>query len=144
MKKKSQKQLIDEFVIKCRNATLSVTPQRLAIYKALTQDQSHPRPEKIHKKIIKDFPTISLATVYKTLETFEKFNIISRVTPLHNTVRYDSIIEHHHHIICVKCKKIIDLFDPKLDEIDVPKDLLKEYSLVEYCVNFHVVCPDCQ
>lgn len=144
MENKLDQKLIDDFYQKCRNATLSVTPQRLAIYKALVQDTSHPRPEKIHAKIISEFPTISLATVYKTCETFEKHNIISRVTPLHNTVRYDSITKRHHHIICVKCKKIIDLFDSKLDDFNVPRKLLKEYSLLEFSVHFFVVCQDCQ
>ncbi len=67
MDAEKQKQLFDSFIKKCREYRLSLTPQRIAIYKALIADDSHPSPEKIYKKIKPDFPTISLATVYKTL-----------------------------------------------------------------------------
>jgi len=70
--------LIDQFFEKCRQADLSVTPQRLAVYKALVSDENHPSPDMIYKSVLPDFPTISFATVYKILETFEQKSIISK------------------------------------------------------------------
>jgi Fur family peroxide stress response transcriptional regulator len=138
-----QKQ-IEQFIDNCREKNLSVTPQRLAIFKALVNDSSHPNPETIHKKIKVENPTISFATVYKTLETFEKHGIISLVTNLHNTVRYDPVTVQHHHIVCVHCKKVIDLFDEKLNHITIPKEVLKANNLVNFSVHFNVICPDCK
>jgi len=136
--------LISNFVQKCKENSLSVTPQRLAIYKALINDKTHPNPECVYNAIKSDFPTISLATVYKTLETFEKVGIIAVVTPLHETVRYDSETEHHHHVVCVKCKKVIDVKDPELDKIQIPKYVTEENKVLDFSIQFNVICSDCR
>lgn len=135
---------INQFISKCKENKLKITPQRLAIYKELLKDKTHPNPEKIYKAIKTEYHTITLATVYKTLETFEQNGLISIVTNLHNTVRYDPITTQHHHIVCVKCKKVIDLFDDKLDEIKVPQTVIEGNNLVNYSVHFNVVCSDCK
>ena len=144
MAQNKQTELMDRFFEKCRQAKLSVTPQRLAVYKALISDNNHPSPDKIYKSVLPDFPTISFATVYKILETFEQKGIISKVTSLHNTLRYDPLIEHHHHIICVNCKKIIDLRSRELDELPIPDEVKKGNRVLDYSVHFNVICSDCQ
>ncbi len=135
---------IDEFIQKCKTKALSVTPQRLAIYKALIADKSHPNPETIYNNIKPDFPTISLATVYKTLETFEKHGIISVVTPLHETVRYDAEMKQHHHIVCVKCKKVMDINDPVLENIKIPEKVKRGNQVLDYTIQFNIVCSECR
>ena len=139
----NKQEQIEQFIKKCREKKLSVTPQRLIIYKALLIDSTHPNPEQIYKKIKTDNPTISLATVYKTLETFERNGLVSMVTNLHNTVRYDPITEQHHHIICIKCNKVVDLFDNSLDNIGIPESVSNTNVLVDHSVHFKVVCSDC-
>lgn len=134
---------VNEFINKCREANLSVTPQRLAIFKLISEDHSHPSPEAVYKKVKEEFPTISFATVYKTLETFEKIGVVSVVTPIHNTVRYDSITEPHHHVVCVKCKKVIDIFDESLDHINIPEEVKNSNKLLGFSVHFNVICSDC-
>ena len=135
---------IADFIQKCKTNALSVTPQRLAIYKALLIDKSHPNPECVYNSIKPDFPTISLATVYKTLETFEKHRIISVVTPLHETVRYDAEIEHHHHVVCVKCKKVMDIKDPELEKIEIPDIVKVGNQVLDYDIQFNVICDSCR
>lgn len=135
---------IADFIKKCKTNALSVTPQRLAIYKALLIDKSHPNPECVYNSIKPDFPTISLATVYKTLETFEKHNIISVVTPLHETVRYDAEIDHHHHVVCVKCKKVMDIKDPELENIEIPDIVKVGNQVLDYNIQFNVICDSCR
>lgn len=140
----NQQQLINDFIAICKTKTLSVTPQRLAIYKALLNDKSHPNPESVYNIIKPDFPTISLATVYKTLETLEKHNIISVVTPLHETVRYDAVMDHHHHIVCINCKKVVDIEDPELNKLEIPKKVAEENNVLDFSIQFNVVCSDCK
>ena len=135
--------LINRFFEKCRQSGLSVTPQRLAVYKALVGNDNHPSPDMIHKSVKPDFPTISFATVYKILETFEKKGIISKVTTLHNTLRYDPLTERHHHIICVKCKRIFDLKSKDLDALPIPVKVKKGNRLIDFSVHFNVICNDC-
>lgn len=136
--------LVSEFVQKCKNHSLSVTPQRLAIYKALLNDKTHPNPECVYKAIKSDFPTISLATVYKTLETFEKHQIINVVTPLHETVRYDAEMDRHHHVVCVKCKKVMDIKDPELDKINIPTYVSSDNQVLDYNIQINVICQSCK
>ncbi len=136
---------ITAFIRKCRENHLSVTPQRLAIYRQIMNDHSHPNPETIYKRVKEEFPTISFATVYKTLETFEHHGIISMVTTIHNTVRYDPVTEPHHHAICVRCKKVIDVFDQQLDNLPVPAAITEGGNqFLNYSVQFNILCAECK
>ncbi len=135
---------INAFIQKCRENHLSVTPQRLAIYREIMDDRSHPNPEIIYKRVKKEFPTISFATVYKTLETFKKHGIISVVTTIHNTVRYDPVTEPHHHAICVRCKKVFDIFDEQLNQLSVPEAVTRGGNqFLNYSIQFNIICADC-
>jgi Fur family peroxide stress response transcriptional regulator len=141
---REQEKYINNFYKRCRQCGLSITPQRLAIYKALLSSDNHPSPETVYKLVKSDFPMISFATVYKTLETFEQKNIISKVTTLHNTLRYDPIIHQHHHIICTKCQKVIDLQNEQLDSISIPSQVTKDNVLIDFSVHFNVICSECK
>lgn len=136
--------LLEKFYDRCRQARLNVTPQRLAVYKALIRKDNHPNPDTIYKYVKSDFPMISFATVYKTLETFEQKGIISKVTTLHNTLRYDPLTNRHHHIICTKCKKIIDLESYELDSLSIPSQVTDDNILINYSVHFNVICAECK
>ena len=135
---------INQFMQKCRDKGLSVTPQRLSIFKAMMNDNSHPNPETIYKRIKEDNPTISFATVYKALETFEQHGIIKMVTSLHNTVRYDPMLQQHHHIVCTKCKKVIDLVDEELNQIQIPESITKDNQFLDFSIQFNVICSECR
>ncbi|HOW26076.1 MAG TPA: transcriptional repressor [Bacteroidales bacterium] len=100
---------------------LKVTPQRLAVLKAVKQLHGHPSPEDLWQFIQRSHPNIALGTVYRALETFEKKGIINKVKTAKDFMRYDSITEKHHHLYCAESEKIEDYFD---DELDL---LLKEY-----------------
>ncbi len=100
---------INTFIQECKNRGLNITYPRMAIYKILLQYQGHPSAEDIYKQVQKDHPNISLATVYKTLEMLVGNDLVSKVTPLHDIVRYDCNKDFHHHLVCIKCKKITDI-----------------------------------
>jgi Fur family peroxide stress response transcriptional regulator len=135
---------LDSFIIKCKETGLSVTPQRISIYKALLANNLHPSPDMVYAEIKKENPTISFATVYKTLETFEKQGFIKKVTPLHNTVRYDTITEKHQHLVCVKCGKITDIEIDELSCINLDPKVLQNNLLLDYNIDFNVICEECQ
>ncbi|MFC1477398.1 Fur family transcriptional regulator [candidate division KSB1 bacterium] len=139
-----EKIIIEQFKKQCRQSGLKLTPQRIAVFEALMSDYSHPSSEAIYSRVHKKFPTISKATVYKTLDTFEKHGIVSAVTSLHDKKRYDPLTARHHHIICTKCSKIFDLIDPELDKLKIPKQVTKVGKLVDFSVHFSVICLDCQ
>jgi Fur family peroxide stress response transcriptional regulator len=134
---------IQDFIDKCKEVKLSVTPQRIIIYKELLGNKSHPSPEDIYNAIKEDNPTISFATVYNTLETFERYGFIKKVTPLHNKVRYDPVVEPHHHLVCVKCGKIIDVEPGEIDEIEIPGKVVGKNMYLDYSLRINIVCTEC-
>ncbi|MGH7935021.1 MAG: Fur family transcriptional regulator [Candidatus Binataceae bacterium] len=98
-----------EFAARCRAGGLAVTPQRLAIIEALLRTTDHPRAEAIFAKVRKRHPHISLATVHRTLETLCRIGEARKVTLLHDSARYDGNLDPHHHIVCVRCRRIRDV-----------------------------------
>ena len=70
---------VDEMIIRCRDAGLSVTPQRIAVYKALLKSEEHPTPEMLFKTVKRQMPSLSLATIYKSLDALEKLGLIQAV-----------------------------------------------------------------
>ena len=91
---------VNEFIDRSKDLGIKVTPQRIAIYRELASTDQHPSTETIYKKIKDYYPNISLTTVYRTLETFEKLGLISVVNVLYNAARYDANLSRHHHTVC--------------------------------------------
>ncbi len=102
---------VSEFIDRSKGLGIKVTPQRVAIYRELASTDQHPSTETIYKKIKDYYPNISLTTVYRTLETFEKLGLISVVNVLYNAARYDANLAPHNHIVCIECKKVEDIYD---------------------------------
>jgi len=96
---------------------LKVTHQRLMIYQALKEEKKHPTAEIIFEKIRKKNPSISLGTIYKTLEIFVEKGLISRVNTSEGNMRYDGLIDNHDHIYCTNTKEIIDFRDEELNTL---------------------------
>lgn len=96
---------------------LKVTPQRIAVYATLIKLKNHPAAETVAEYVKKDHPNIATGTVYKILDTFSKNELIKKVKTEKDIMRYDAILEKHHHIYCKDSEKIEDYFDNELDEI---------------------------
>ncbi len=99
-----------------------VTPQRIAIIKAIITSEAHPSADLIHKTIIKTSPTTSLATVYKTIKLLKDINEILELDLGEEGSRYDGRRPHPHpHMICNSCGEIrdseMDDFSSIIDEL---------------------------
>ena len=136
-------QQIEQFISDCKGKGLSVTYQRLAVFKCLMNCKNHPTAEEIFTQVKIEHPTISLATVYKNLEVLAAKNIISKVTPLHNSVRFDGNSESHHHAVCVKCKKIIDVYNDEYDNLNIPSELTANFTVKNYRIQIEGICEEC-
>lgn len=87
-----------KFAARCRRGGLAVTPQRLAIIKALLKSGEHPRADAIYAAVRRLHPHISLATVHRTPETLCEIGEARKVTTLHDSARYDGNVTPHHHL----------------------------------------------
>ena len=96
---------------------LKVTPQRLAVLEAIRKLKNHPTAENVIDFIRKNHPNIALGTVYKVLDTFVEKHIIKKVKTDKGIMRYDGVMENHHHLYCEESDRIEDFFDEKLNNI---------------------------
>ncbi|KPK68160.1 hypothetical protein AMJ87_12265 [candidate division WOR_3 bacterium SM23_60] len=89
---------------------LKPTYQRLKILEYLeTHVDAHPTVEAIYEALVKKIPTMSMTTVYNTLNTFIAKNLASAVTITGTELRYDCVTTPHHHFLCQRCNKIYDV-----------------------------------
>ena len=96
---------------------LKVTPQRLIILEAVVLLGEHPTADTIIAYVKNRFPNISTATVYRVLESLAANGLIKKVKTEKDVMRYDAILQKHHHLFSEDTERIEDYFDPILDEI---------------------------
>ncbi|MGA7616268.1 MAG: Fur family transcriptional regulator [Thermoanaerobaculia bacterium] len=111
------KECMDDLGRRCREAGMNMTPQRMAVYKALLESREHPSPEMLYRRVRRSMPSLSLATIYKTLDTLEGLGLVREVAVGSETRRYDANMHQHHHLVCSSCHKIMDYYDDGLDRL---------------------------
>ena len=92
-----------------REKGLKVTPQRIAVYNMLRSTTEHPNAEMIYKTLEPTNPTMSLATVYKTLDFFKQLGLVQELNVGEGRSRYDAVVDWHPHTVCTCCGKVGDL-----------------------------------
>lgn len=96
---------------------LKATPQRIAVYNALIDRNDHPTVEMVYNELKNQFPGLSAATVYNTLDSLCKAGLVQRVKTDQGTQRYDAIQSPHHHLYCAASDRMEDYYDPDLDRL---------------------------
>jgi len=114
---------LEHLAERCRTAGIKATPQRLEIFRALVDSHAHPTPEEIYRWVKDRMPTVSLATIYKTLDALEGAGLARLVSHTGDTKRYDGNLTPHHHLVCSACGKIADFSDPALESFALPAEL---------------------
>ena len=132
-----------EFRRLCGEHGLAVTHQRQVIYQALMSMHDHPSPEVVYEKVRKQIPSISLGTVYKNIKTFVDSGLLREVSLHHGSTRLETNLAPHHHLVCVRCKTIVDLADDDLEPIQLKKRLPRGFSVQRYSVEVIGLCARC-
>ncbi len=135
---------MEAFRIRCREAGLKVTPQRMTVYRTLLASTEHPSAEVVFREVRRLFPSISLDTVNRTLLTLNDISAAFIVEGSGDAKRYDANLQAHQHFKCVKCKRIIDFRHEPFDKIDVPKDLRDKFTVLRKTVYLEGLCDRCQ
>jgi len=134
---------LDQVTARLKTTGYRLTPQRLAILRALIGSHQHPSVEQIYRQVRQDFPTTSLATVYNTLECLKSLGEVLEL-PLGGASRYDGRKpEPHAHLICTACGRIEDL-DIDLGGITQAVAQERGYTEVRHRLEFYGICPACQ
>ena len=108
---------IEDVKKKLIDKSLRVTQQRIVILKNLLHRNDHPTAEDIYEDLKDDYPSMSLATVYKTLDTFDSHGLVKKIKGSSDSVHYDADVTFHHHLICTKTNRIQDLIDEKFSRM---------------------------
>jgi Fur family peroxide stress response transcriptional regulator len=136
---------LEGVVAKLREHGYRITPQRLAILRILTQSEDHPTVEGIFRIVARDFPTTSLATVYKTVAVLKELREVLELEFSQDSNRYDGNKPYPHpHVICVKCKRIVDPEPPGIDALSAQIAKSTGYELLTHRLDFFGICPGCQ
>lgn len=118
------------------------TPQRLAILKYLEGNKEHPSAEDIYEALFKDFPTMSVATVYNVIEFLKNTGRVKEIYIDPEKRRFDSDTSVHHHAMCVKCKKVFDILsDFKISDLN---NCIPNFQILDAQLKIHVLCPQCK
>jgi Fur family peroxide stress response transcriptional regulator len=123
---------INKIKDRIKEAGLKVTPQRLAVLEAIYTLQDHPTAEQVITRIRRKHPSIASGTVYKVLDILVEKKLLRRVKTEKDIMRYDGILDLHHHLYCSDSDRIEDYADQELDR------LLEDYFDKKNIPNFNI------
>jgi Fur family ferric uptake transcriptional regulator len=128
---------------------------REMILDILSRFPGHPSADEIFFMVKQMYPQIGLATVYRTLELLSNMGLVHKLDFGEGKARYElaqgpETKGHHHHLICIRCHKVIDYEEISENE----KELLKEaeeslekkygFKITDHMIQFYGICKDCQ
>jgi Fur family transcriptional regulator, peroxide stress response regulator len=119
------------------------TEQRAAVYRYLCSTDRHPSADEVFTAVRRAIPDISLATVYKSLETLVSCDLASKLTYGDGSARYDGRTDPHPHARCLRCNKVLDL--PGHVDVSLFQDigLVPGFQVEGYRVEVVGICQDC-
>ena len=135
---KTPTELTDQF----RSRGLKVTPQRQAVFRILHDNRTHPTAEAVHAEITRDLPTVSLRTVYQTLNDLTAMGELGQIDVGTRSARFDPNLEPHHHLVCDACGLLTDL-EVTFPEVAVPEGIAVDFEITRTEIVFRGRCASC-
>jgi len=132
------------FEARCRERGLRITAQRLAVYRALAQDTTHPTAESLYERLRPGMSSLSLATVYRILESLEQEGMIRRVSTTDGVGRFDANLLGHQHLVCRVCGRMTDFEAESLSKIELPRATAGGFIAEELDIRVVGTCFDCR
>ena len=120
---------------RCDDKGVKLTEPRKGTAKVLSESKEHPDVESLHSRVRSLDPTISIATVYRTMKLFEDTNIVTKRDFGDGRARYEEIQgdeDHHHHLIDVRTGKVIEFYNEELERLKVKIANDLGYELVDH------------
>ena len=133
---------MEKFDSSLRDLKLRATPQRLAIVRLLFENHEHPSADEIYTKVKKEYPTVSRATIYNSINAFKKKGLISEL-PLVNGSRFEPASEPHVNLVCVKCGRIEDFHNEFVEKLEGAVKSKSKYSITSSRLEFLGYCEKC-
>ena len=135
---------INKFIAVLHEKGFKATPQRIEISKILSQNKKHPTAEEVYYKVREKFPTISPATVYKTIQLLKESGKVQELAFYDKKTRFDTNMEPHINLVCQKCGRIEDLNDLKVKEFIKQFSVKSGFKIEGHRIDFYRICRYCE
>ena len=133
---------VDELTELFRAQGLKMTPQRQSIFRALESSMVHPTAESVYAEVRTEMPTISLRTVYQTLNDLAAMGELQALDLGTGSTRFDPNLEPHHHLVCEVCGRVDDLY-AEFPDVALPSRNPFGFQATSTEIVFRGRCADC-
>jgi Fur family peroxide stress response transcriptional regulator len=136
---------VEQMLSRLRGHGCRITPQRVALLRLLAADEGHSSASHLYEQLKAQFPTTSLATVYKTLNLLKEMGEVVEIGFSDDDNRYDGARPYPHpHLICVQCRKIVDTDNALAASLVENVAADSGYQIVGHRFDLYGLCPECQ
>lgn len=134
-----------QFEAACRAHGLPVTLQRRRIFEALCDRTDHPMPDQVYAAVKDTLPGVSRTTVYRVLHTLVRVGVLAKACSPSAASRVDPRTSRHHHLVCQRCDRLIDVDDEAVEHRIRPPDVRRRgFAIRGYSIYFTGLCAACQ
>lgn len=138
-------QEIDTTIIRAfRGKGYKATPQRIAISRFVLCNHNHPTVHKVYCEVRKAYPTVSLATVYKTIQILKEIGLVHELNLPRDQTRLDSNLNLHLNLVCLRCGSIKDHEDPMIEAIISRLSAAEQFAPTEQRFDVYGICANCR
>lgn len=127
-----------------RGKGYKATPQRIAICRFALSSREHPSAQRIYKEVKEIHPTVSLATVYKTLQILAELGLIQELDFPKSQARFDSYVEPHINLVCLRCGNIRDMDDSAAREMVARIAAAAGFTWTGQRLDVYGICKTCR
>jgi Fur family peroxide stress response transcriptional regulator len=127
-----------------RKKGYKATPQRIAISRLAVRNRDHPSAQKIYQEVKALFPTVSLATVYKTLQILSKLGLIQELSFPEGQAKFDSYMRPHINLVCTRCGSIQDIDDRSAEEMVKRVAMATKFTATGQRIDIYGICEKCR
>jgi Fur family peroxide stress response transcriptional regulator len=135
----------EHFISTLQRSGMRLTPQRIAICKLLSESHDHPTSAMIYDQIRVQYPSLSLMTVYNTLDRLVNLGLVNALGNAgDDNSHYDGNTSSHINLACISCHKIVDMDSPQITNLDHVVSDTSGYKLLGVRMMYYGLCPECQ
>ena len=127
-----------------RSKGYKATPQRIAICRFALSSKEHPSAQRVYEEVKKIHRTVSLATVYKTLQVLREIGLVQELSSQHSQTRFDPNVKLHINLVCLQCGTIADLDDPVGRELIRKTTDSVKFTVTEFHLDVYGICRKCK
>jgi Fur family ferric uptake transcriptional regulator len=137
--------MLDDIIDRLRRAGHKITPQRVAIIRIILESKELLTPSALHKKVRQVDPAVGEVTVYRTLDILSDLGLVCMVHTGENTHSYiGRPPEHHDHLICANCGKVVNFTDCNLSELENRLCSENDFTILNHRLDFYGKCLQCR